>query len=136
MEPAMPRYFFTVRSGLEEFPDDEGVELANTRAAYRYAHLIARDLSFRCEAQRRHWRIQVSDADGANVLELPFVAADQTIGHLPPATAKLIESMSQKRFALAQAIGTARSRVYSARAARARASNRPYLISRNGQTVG
>jgi hypothetical protein len=131
----MPRFFFVVRDGLREYPDDEGVELPSARAACRYAKLIARDLMFGREAKRRHWRVVVRNAGGEELRQVPFVVADRSLRHLRPDTRKLIERTCEKRFALAAAVNDARSSVYAARATLAHIRRRPYLVARDGQVI-
>jgi len=135
VDATMPRYFFTVHDGLRDYPDAEGIEFATVRAAERYAWHVARDLLFRREAKRRHWLVTVRDETDRLLFALPFSAADPTIRRLPRPTKKLIQHISRRRFALAQAIAEAKGGVYSARATIARIKGKPYLAARNGQSV-
>jgi hypothetical protein len=66
---------------------------------------------------------------------MPFVAVDESIKHLSPESKRLIEQMSKKRFALAQAMFASRMGVMRARATIARSRSRPYLAAYNGRNV-
>jgi len=70
----MPRYFFNTRIGEELLLDPEGEELRDPDQAWHVARATIRELLL-AEATSPHLlkaALEVSDADGEVVLELPF----------------------------------------------------------------
>jgi hypothetical protein len=129
-------YYFSVRTGSGNLFDEDGVELADNEAARNYARDLARELMFRNEARKRCWWVFVHDAEGKELLGLPFVAIDDTLCHLSPESRQLIHQMSEKRLALAEAIFVSKLNVLRAKATIARSKSRPYLAAYNGHLVG
>jgi hypothetical protein len=82
----MPKFHFVVRVGPRFVADPEGEELPDVAAAEAHARDVARELMARCEAGRRHWKIEVHDANGAVVVDLLFAAVDPALDHLEPRT--------------------------------------------------
>jgi len=83
----MPLYFFHIRNGMGFTPDDEGQELADVGAARNVALRSARALIAAEVAEGRidlRGRIEVADADGAQVLALPFAEAVELLTGDPP----------------------------------------------------
>jgi hypothetical protein len=71
----MPRYFFTVLDGHRSELKNEGLELADHRAAWAEATVacgeLLRDLDGRLKPGDR-WSMQVQDASGADLYLLEF----------------------------------------------------------------
>lgn len=71
----MPRYFFHVHDGSEDYPDEEGLECPDLNAVREKALEGARDLVCEEVAKGRidlSGAIQVFDERGERVLLLPF----------------------------------------------------------------
>ena len=72
----MPRYFFHVRDSLG-LMDEEGLELADLQAAQaeaiRTSGQIIHDMADVYDGEE--WRMEVTDATGATVITLRFMAA-------------------------------------------------------------
>jgi hypothetical protein len=131
----VPLYYFGVRNGSGSLADEDGIELPNAEAARKYACVLARELMFRNEARKRHWLLFVCDAEGNELLAMPFAAVDESIQHLSPESRLLIQQMSEKRLALAEAVFASRMGVMQARATIARSKSRPYLAAYKGRNV-
>lgn len=74
----MPRYFFPATDGKRNLADDGGLVLASHEAARREARAIAADLLHPDDGEGaaawRGWRIQVLDATGRLISEVPVCA--------------------------------------------------------------
>ena len=82
---AMARYFFDVHDG-DDYPDEEGVELAGVEAARReavhYAGQLLVDGSERFW-DGSDWRMVVRNATGSVVFTLRFIAEEQLASRAP-----------------------------------------------------
>ncbi|HEY0567463.1 MAG TPA: hypothetical protein VGD13_04925 [Xanthobacteraceae bacterium] len=78
----MPRYFFHLVSSDHVLPDDQGIELAELKAAHGHGLKLQQQIRAYAEDFTTDWRVKVSDASGATPLViLPWpdndsVAAD------------------------------------------------------------
>jgi hypothetical protein len=131
----MPLYFFNVRNGAGDFADRDGTELPDIRHAVSYARDLARELMLRNESSKRHWHVLVSDADRNELFDLPFITIDDSLSHLNPETKRLIETMCEKRMALAETVFETRMNVLRVRATVARSRARPYIAAEFGHAI-
>src|SRR5258705_6647022 len=88
--------------------DSCATDLPDLAGAGGHAAQIARELMRNNEPTARCWQLDVRDEHGALVFELPFTAVDRSVEGLSPNTLLLIEDLTRKRQALAEAISTAR----------------------------
>ena len=131
----MQRYYFHLRDGYRGYSDSEGVRLPNDDAAHEHSHRVASELLKNRERKVRHWRIQVQ-ADGGHILfEVALITLDQTLSHLSPLRKKAMEELSQRCYALREAIEQARTVQVQARALVAKSRGRPYLAAEDGDGV-
>jgi hypothetical protein len=82
----MPRYFFNVSLEDHLLPDPEGQELPDAEAAWERARRIALDGMSVDAGGRVNWHachVEVKDAGGEIVLELPFLEAVEITGDRP-----------------------------------------------------
>jgi hypothetical protein len=131
----MPVYFFDLNNGAGGIPDDTGTELRDVDAAIGHAHDVARDLMKHRAPKRRHWSMAVCDDTHTVLLELPFVAVDETICHLAPELRQMIELLSEKKRRLAETVHEARMTMRQSRALVARSRGQPYLAAEHGRPI-
>lgn len=131
----MPRFFFNVRNGSGGFADPEGTTLPDVQSAKDYARDLARELMRGHETKRRYWHVVAYDDDGSRVFDLPFFSVDESMNHLNPDSRQLIETMCEKRIALAETLFETRMNVLRMRATVARSRNQPYVAAERGHTV-
>jgi hypothetical protein len=131
----MRRYFFHLRDGFRGYADSSGVDLSSDDAAQDYARRVGAELMKNREVEVRHWRIQVQDEDGQLLFEIPLITLDLTLSHLSPPHKKAMEELSQRCYALREAIAQARVVQNQARALIAKSRGRPYLAADNGDRV-
>lgn len=77
----MPRYFFCLMGGTEEFTDDEGVDLPDLQTAINQAidsarHIISEDLQRGNEVELRR-RFDIFGAEGQLLCSVPFWSVAQ-----------------------------------------------------------
>ena len=79
---AMPRYYFPATDGKRNVADDGGLILGSHEAARREARAIAAELlnagDERAAEAWRGWRIQVLDASGDLISEIPLADVAQS----------------------------------------------------------
>ena len=131
----MRRYFFHLRDGYRGCADSTGVSLPSDDAARDYAQRVGGELLKNRESKVRHWRIQVQDKDEQTLFEIPLITLDLTLNHLSPLHRKAMEELSQRCYALREAIAQARLVRDQARALVAKSRGRPYLAADNGEGV-
>jgi hypothetical protein len=131
----MPLYFFHVRNGGSGLADHDGTALPDAQSAMNYARDLARELMRGNESRKRHWHVVVCDADGHELIDLPFITIDDSIRHLNPESRRLIEAMCEKRMALAEAMFATRMNVLRVRATVARSKARPYIAAEFGHAI-
>jgi hypothetical protein len=131
----MRRYHFHLRDGCRGYADPKGVCLPSDDAAREHAHRVAVELMKNREQKARHWRIQVQDTHGETLFEVPFIGLDGTLSHLSPALKKAMEELSQRCYALREAIAQARNVQIQAMAVVAKSRGRPYLAAADGEEI-
>src|SRR5262245_13245804 len=131
----MPRYHFHLRDGAGGVTDPEGTDLPGSTAARAYAAQVAGELMSRAEKKKRHWQLDVSDATGKVLFDVPFAAVDSTIDHLCPTTRRLVERLCRNTRELAEAVFEARLAVLKSKAIRARSNGKPYLAAHFGRRI-
>jgi hypothetical protein len=104
----MPVYYFNLCNGGAGLLDQDGAELPDLDAAKAYAAQIARELMNRDEHKKRPGRLDVVDADGERVFEVPFAAVDPSLDHLEPELRALVERLCESERQLAETIFTER----------------------------
>jgi hypothetical protein len=131
----MRRYYFHLRDGYRGYADRSGVSLPSDEAAREHADCVATELMKNRERKVRHWRIQVRDAQGKRLFEVPFIGLDRTLSHLSPPLKKAMEELSQRCYALREAIADARASLIQASALLAKSRGRPYLATDDGEEI-
>jgi hypothetical protein len=128
----MPRYYFNVRDGDAGLSDPDGTELPNAGVAAAHAQAVARELMQHDERAKRHWRLDVCDADGHLLFELPFAQVDRSLDHLDLSTRRLFEQISETKRAFGETMFDARITLLRARALLDRLEGRPHIVTFNG----
>jgi hypothetical protein len=131
----MRRYHFHLKDGYGGYADRGGVCLPSDDAAREHAHRVAAELMKNQERKARHWRIHVQDTQGNTLFEVPFIGLDGTLSHLSPALKTAMEELSQRCYALREAIAQTRAVQIQARAVVAKSRGRPYLAADDGEEV-
>jgi len=131
----MPHYHFHLWTSESEVLDRDGTTLPDDDAARVHAKQVACELIKSKEPQRRIWRLDVADEQGATRFQLAFSAVDESLDHLDPSTRELVERSAAARAALMQTILESRFLVIKARAMNRRALGRPYLAATDGRRV-
>ena len=131
----MRRYYFHMKDGYRGYEDTAGVVLASNEAALDYARRVATELMKNRERKARHWRIDVRDRNGGALFEVAFITVDPTLSHVSPPYRKALEELSQRCFALREAIAQARTVQTQARALVAKSRGRPYLAADSGEEI-
>jgi len=132
---SMRRYYFQLKDGYRGFADHSGVRLPSDDAAREHAHRVAAELMKNREQKARHWRIAVRDEHGKTLFEVPFIAIDGTLSHLSPPLKKAMEELSQRCYALREAIAAARTVQIQAKAVMAKSRGRPHLAADHGEEI-
>jgi hypothetical protein len=128
----MPRYYFNIRDGDAGLSDPDGTELPDAAVAASHALVVARELMQHNEAAKRHWRLDVCNADGKLLFELPFAQVDRSLDHLDTSTRRLIEQISESKRVLGETLFDARVTLLRARALLDRFEGRPHIATFNG----
>ena len=129
----MATYTFTLRSDGCEVNDDVGIALTDNASAYQYARTVAREL-MRCrETQTRCWRIEVYRDGEGPLFDVLFASVDPTLDHLRCELRALVESASEKRRALKDAVYACQASLRESRSLLARSRGKPHLIAENGE---
>ena len=131
----MRRYYFHLRDGHRGYRDSEGVSLPNHGAAEEHARRVGSELLKNREQKTRHWRIQVQDEREQTLFEIALITLDRTLSHLSPFHRKALEELSQRRYALSEAIAQASAVQVQARALIAKSRGRPYLAANQGDAI-
>ncbi|QRM33911.1 hypothetical protein [Microvirga sp. VF16] len=97
----MPRFLFHLRGGPNSFsPDDSGLELPDTEAAYLEAFKAAKDMAqewLRSGHNPRSYAFEVMNAAGELVLELPFSEVlDHQAGHRPVKLSRSVRTAKKR----------------------------------------
>jgi hypothetical protein len=131
----MRRYYFHLKDGCRGYADRSGVRLPSDEAAREHAQSVATELMKNREGKARHWRIAVRNKHGKTLFEVPFIGLDGTLSHLSPPLKKAMEELSQRCYALREAIADARAIQLQARALLAKSRGRPYLAADDGDEI-
>ena len=86
-----------------------------------------------CEAQTRSWRLNVYDAGGQRLFEIPFASLDRTLDHLAPELRTMVAELSDRVRSLKEALGAAIITLRESRALVARSRGRPYQVTHLGE---
>src|ERR1043165_5605539 len=130
----MPIYTFKLRDGSGEIEDPNGVEFRHQEIAVRYAHDVVAELMKSRELETRSWRLEVYEG-GSRIYEISFASVDPSLDHLTPKLRRIVESLSERRGVLGEAIQNVRATVQESGALVARSRGKPYLASRHGKPV-
>jgi hypothetical protein len=132
---AMPRYTFKLSDGGSGVEDDVGVSLPNAEVAYRYACDVALELMNRRERRTRHWQLDVYEAKGKRVFEIPFAGLDPALTHLRAEQREPVEHGSRVIRSFKNALYAATLSEREARSWMARSRGKPYLAADRGRKV-
>ena len=131
----MPRYTFKLYDDGSGVEDDVGVSLPNAEVAYRYACDVVLELMNRRELGTRHWQLNVYEAEGRKVFEIPFVRLDPTLDHLSREQRELVEHGSRIVRSFKNTLHAASLTGREARSLVARSRCKPYLAADRGRKV-
>jgi hypothetical protein len=132
----MAIYTFRVRDGRGDVEDTTGVELPDRDGAVRYANDVVRELMRSREVETRSWCLEIYESGGDSlVCEIPFASIDPSLDHLTPTLRTMVESISERKRLLSDAIHNVKGTIQESRALVARARGKPYLASRFGKAV-
>jgi hypothetical protein len=136
IEP-VPTYTFRLRDGRGDVEDSTGVQLPDRDSAIHYAHDVVHELMRSREEETHSWCLDVYDSSANDnlVYEIPFASVDPSLDHLAPKFRAMVESVSERKRLLSDAIHTVRATIQESRALVARARGRPYLASRFGKAT-
>jgi hypothetical protein len=136
IEP-VPTYTFKLRDERGDVEDSTGVQLPDRDSAIHYAHDVVHELMRSREKETRSWCLDVYDSSANDILvyELPFASVDPSLDHLAPKFRTMVESASERKRLLGDAIHLAKATIQESRALVARARGRPYLASRFGKAI-
>lgn len=136
IEP-VPTYTFKLRDGRGDVEDSTGVQLPDRDSAIHYAHDVVHELMRSREKETRSWCLDVYDSSANDnlVYEIPFASVDPSLDHLAPKFRTMVESASERKRLLGDAIHMAKATIQESRALVARARGRPYLASRFGKAI-
>jgi hypothetical protein len=129
----MPIYTFKLCDGCGGLEDETGVALTDDQSAIRYARDVAHELMKHREVETRCWQLDVYEERGRHVCEIPFASLDPTLDHLSPGMRAILESLSERRRLLGDALHAEKATIRESRALLARARGKPYLASRFGK---
>lgn len=133
----MPVYTFKLHDGRGDVEDKTGVQLPDRDSALRYALAVVHEL-MRCrEVQTRSWCLDIYEGDDIDspISEIPFASVDPSLDHLTPNLRTMVESISERKRLLSDAIHKVTGTVQESRALVARARGKPYLVSRFGKST-
>jgi hypothetical protein len=129
----MPIYTFKLQDGRGGLDDATGVSLADDQSAIRYARDVVHELMKRREAETRCWHLDVFEEGGKHISGIPFASIDPTLDHLSPGMRAMVESLSESKRSLSDALYSLSASVRESRALVARARGKPFLASRFGK---
>jgi hypothetical protein len=131
----MPTYKFKLSDDSGGVEDDVGVNLSDAEIAYRYACDVVRELMDHRERKTRHWRLDVYEADGEKVFDIPFASLDHTLDHLKPDFRAAVEQCAQHVRSLKDALYDVTLTRRESQSLVAQSRGRPYLAADRGRKV-
>lgn len=132
----MPVYTFKLRDGCGGVEDATGVALPDRNRAIRYANDVVHELMRSREVETRFWCLEIYESGGDSpICEIPFARIDPSLDHLTSDFRTMVESMSERKRLLSEAIHTVKGTIQESRALVARSRGRPYLASRFGKAI-
>ena len=133
----MPVYTFKLHDGRGDVEDKTGVQLPDWDSALRYALAVVHELMWRREVQTRSWCLDIYEGDDVDspISEIPFASVDPSLDHLTPNLRTMVESISERKRLLSDAIHNVKGTIQESRALLARAHGKPYLASRFGKST-
>jgi uncharacterized protein DUF6894 len=131
----MRRYYFHLKDGCRGYADHTGVVLSSDDAARDHARGVAAELMKNRERKARHWHIDVQDKNRKPLFTVAFITVDRTLNHVSQPHRKALEELSQRCYALREAIAQARTVQTQARALVAKSRGLPYLAADDGEAV-
>ena len=133
----MPVYTFKLHDGRGDVEDKTGVQLPDRDSAFRYALAVVHELMRRREVQTRSWCLDVYEGDEVDspISKIPFARVDPSLDHLTPKLRTMVESISERKRLLSDAIHNVKGTIQESRALLARAHGKPYLASRFGKST-
>jgi hypothetical protein len=112
----MPVYTFKLRDGRGGVEDATGVALPNRDSALRYAHDVVYELMRSREIETRPWCLDVYETtDDGPICEIPFASVDPSLDHLAPTFRSMVETISERRRLLSDAIHSVKGTIQESR---------------------
>lgn len=98
---------------------------------------VVHELMRRREVQTRSWCLDVYEGDEVDspISKIPFARVDPSLDHLTPKLRTMVESISERKRLLSDAIHNVKGTIQESRALLARAHGKPYLASRFGKST-
>ena len=98
---------------------------------------VVHELMRRREVQTRSWCLDVYEGDEVDspISKIQFASVDPSLDHLTPKLRTMVESVSERKRRLSDAIHNVKGTIQESRALLARARGKPYLASRFGKST-